>query len=1255
MSLTSPAAPPTAARSVPSAPHPARLAIFALVGGVVLAAGPPLSLAEEAPRAVAETQDLLVGDLETTFHQHLNEDASLATDFGEVWQRLEDGSLQITGKGLGYLRTHESWRDYHLVLEYQWTERTFAGRQGKARDGGVLFHIQGEDGAVGGTWPSCLQAQLLEGGTGDLVALPAEGLPAGFTAEAGTEDRPRWTPGAETRRFPLEGARSGYLGWERRSESWRDLQGFRGEYDLENPVGEWNRLEVLCEGGRVEVRLNGETVNVATEAAPAGGKVGLQTEFASYRVRRFELHPAGSFDEPWTPDAGSTDMGYSITGESILPRRFPLSPEESLAAWVVDGDFEVQLVAAEPLIADPVDIAWDEQGRLFVAEMGDYPFPPDEEGYLSRIRLLRDTNGDGQFDSATTWAENLDHVQGLQPLRGGLLATTRTAVLFLADTNGDDRADHSEVLFHSNEPRHNQLQISSPRYGLDHHLYFNNGLDGKEIYPAGDEEAVVEFTRLNLRYDLRSGEMKPSTGVGQYGGSLDAFGRHFFCSNRNSAIFAVMPLEAVQREPLAAISAGHEDIEPPAARVRPIALSHTTSEAHAGTYTAACGLAIYTGDLLEELRGDAFVCEPTAQLVTRLQLQEQGASFATERMGDTREFLASSDEWSRPVQIRNGPDGALYIVDMYRRFIDHAIFFPDEFVESNYLRAGLDQGRIWRIVPKGAEPRPVEALPEEPEALVPLLSHPNGWTRSTAQRVLLESPGPELPPLLEAQLETEEKPEAQAHLLWSLATLDALPASRLLEALAHPESGVAENALLIAWETGRESEVAGALGEVLSSGPTRARFLVLCLFPEHQADAETLVALLSEGIADSWMRKAVLSSQGDLVPEILNAFLDAPERLGDDTEAATTALQDLARFTAGRGQLEELAALLERLDGDASWRHFAIVSGVSEGLRASPLPQKNLPALLGADPPELSSGLAHVTSLLDAATEVALDRGRDEADRLNALALVAQQPWEDKVQSVERLIEPSETPAIQAAACRVLQRDDREKVAEFFFERWDSLPPVPLREALALITGNPRSGLALMRKMQAGEISPALMPPMTRWSYGRSRDEEVRALALELFGQAASDRSELVSEYLAAISDLEGDPERGRLVYERATCAACHRIGDLGVSVGPPLDDVRIKPVEALLSDILDPNRAIEERWVGVTVETHGGAVLFGLVEAETAESITLQVPGGLTETVPRSEVARITQSQESLMPEGLEAALPPQEMADLIAFLKEG
>ncbi|MCB1080015.1 MAG: DUF1080 domain-containing protein, partial [Verrucomicrobiae bacterium] len=246
-----------------------------------------------------------------------------------------------------------------------------------------------------------------------------------------------------------------------------DVKGFRGPKDVENPPGEWNRMEVICRGDTIRILINGVLVNEGANANPSEGFICLQAEGAECWIRRYELWPLDQFKEPWEPVESSTDTGYSASGESILPRRLPWSPEKSQAAWEIDGDYEMQLVASEPIVCDPVDVVWDEKGRMFVAEMRDYPLPPEPGPLLSRIRLLRDKDGDGRMDEAVTWADELDHVQGLLPMHGGLLATTRTAILFLKDTDGDDKADVVQPLYIRNEPGHNQLQVSCPRWGLD--------------------------------------------------------------------------------------------------------------------------------------------------------------------------------------------------------------------------------------------------------------------------------------------------------------------------------------------------------------------------------------------------------------------------------------------------------------------------------------------------------------------------------------------------------------------------------------------------------------------------------------------------------------------------------------------------------------------------------------------------------------------------------------------------------------------
>lgn len=1207
--------------------------------------------------------NLLVDPSLKDFTAHLNPAVTLSDDPRKIWAIGENGTMQVSGEGMGYLRTKQAYRDYHLVIEYRWSERTLGTRVDRARDCGLLLHAYGEDGAYGNTWMNSIEAQLIEGGSGDILVLAAKDAegkiaPTRVTAEVrfDRDGEPVWTAGGEAKTFPLEGKTMARVNWRDRDENWADVKGYRGPKDIENPVGEWNRLEAICQGDTIQLFLNGELVNEVRDCHPTEGFIGLQSEFAACQIRRLELHPLDTFKEKWAAEQGSKDMGYSVSGESILPRRFPLSPEESAAQWSIDGDYEFQLAAAEPITCDPVDVAWDERGRMFVAEMGDYPTPVEDGGaFLSRIRLLTDTDGDGRMDKAVTWAEQLDHVQGLLPMKGGILATTRTAILFLEDTDHDDIADVRKPIFQLNEPNHNQLQVSSPRYGLDNHVWFSNGLDGKQIYPADHPDQTQEITKLNLRYDPKTGSIEPITGPGQFGGTLDDYGRHFFCSNRNPVMFAVMPLEAVRRNPLAGIGVGHEDIQPPGAPVFPLSLSHTTSAAHAGTHTAACGIGVYRGDLMPDLSGEIFVCDPTAQLVTRNKLVPNGASFVAERVGEKKDFLVSGDEWSRPVQVRTGPDGALYVCDMYRRFIDHARFFPEEFAKSNYMRAGLDQGRIWRLVPKGGKAEAPKPLPEDSAALVALLGSPNGWQRTTAQRLLVEKGDASAVPALKELAASAPDPRTKAHTIWTLAGLNALDAATLRNGLAQEtDSGLLENLLLAAHETGLEKDLHDAITAAIDKDAERFRFLAIALHPELAYSPGSLTRHVAAAPNDAWLRKAIFASAPGLACDIVLALLDDAAFTAKPATETNAVFADFARMVAARGDLGEWGRLLRKLEGDPQPRHFAIVSGFSEGLARSSQKQKSLGAVVSAKLPELGEGTAALAKLLESATTIALDREASEEARIGAIALVAQRPWDEKKPVVEKLISLSESPAIQTAICRSLSRDKRDIVADFFFERWGQLPPAARHEALELITASPTTGLALMKRMKAGEISPAIMPPMARWSYGRSTNEEVKALAVELFGKTDGDRAALITSYGEVLGKQPGNPENGALVFQKAACITCHQVNGVGVEVGPSLNDVKIKPAEALLTDILDPNRAVEDRWVSQTIETTDGRILAGLVHSEDAAAITLRIPGGVSMTIPRGEVKSLTSNGISLMPLGLEAAISKEEMADLIAYLKK-
>jgi putative membrane-bound dehydrogenase-like protein len=1168
-----------------------------------------------AQQAVVPTEPISLLD-ESSFAFFLNPEHSLTDKHAEAWS-FSDNQLHVTGKGWGALVTHKSYHDYHLVLDYKWGEHSYGERADRARSSGLLIHGQAQEANINENNLNGIQILLTEGA-------------------------------------------SGYFGKNDKPAGWKDERGFRKTNDVENPVGEWNRLEVICQGENIRTLLNGKTVQQLSNSGKRDGTISLQSRGAEIRVRRFELWPLGGFTEPWIPEVSSTNTGMADVGEGPLPRRFPWSPEESLAAWQIDGDYDIELVAAEPVVRDPVDVVWDEHGRMFVAEMGDYPLPTEPGPLLSRIRLLSDQDGDGRMDLATTWADNLDHVQGMLPMNGGLLITTRTAILFLKDTDGDGTADEQRPVFISNEPRHSQLQVSTPRWGVDNTIYLNNGLDGMEIYPSDSPQQTVPFRGWDLRYDPRTETITKSTGKGQYGGSIDNWGHRIFCSNRNPIMFAVMPAEAVERNPFAAITQGHEDIQAPGAPVWPLLISHTTASTHLGTHTAACGLAVYRGDQMPELLGNIFVCEPTGQLVTRNRLVPQGASFTAERIGDRREFLSSTDEWCRPVQIRNGPDGALYICDMYRRFIDHARFFPEAFSETNYMRAGLDQGRIWRLKPKGAALRKIQPLPKSNDRLVKLLESENAWQRIHAQRLLVERQATEVIPAIEKCFLKSPSATGRLHAMWTLHGLGALTHILIEKALADREPGVVENAISLA-----DPDIhTRALLRLAVSGNSRMSFLAALALgssshTNHAAVTAAYLALLRQGgFSDPWFRQAVLSAKVPPTAELLAGVLGALEREGVGREKTSEDLADFLREftaeTAARGDMRGLRQIVSRVTVDHPRATDApIVEGLSTGLKRSSLPVKTIDKLISSPlVPLTQKDLKGIQSTLDSAAKVALDRNRSSAERLASLPLVREQGKDEVFAVARQLIHQSESPEIQAAACQILSRVDRAKVAEFYFEEWENLGPTPRKEALEFLCASDQTAIQLMRHMQSGNINASLMPAFQRWRLARRDNEEIQVLFQELYGSLSSDRASVIEAYSNALRELSGDPIRGKQVFEKAACITCHRLGGLGVDVGPGLADVRFKLPDALLSDILDPNRAVEERWSVYTLETHDGRSLSGLIASETASALEIRFPGGSSETVSRNHIAKLETTGASLMPVGLEGIVSTTDMADLIAFL---
>jgi putative membrane-bound dehydrogenase-like protein len=948
-----------------------------------------------------------------------------------------------------------------------------------------------------------------------------------------------------------------------------------------------------------------------------------------------------------------------FSGEPEIQAR-PLSPEDALKTFRLDPGLRIELVAAEPLITDPVDIAFDERGRLYVVECNGYN--RDEKlKPRSRIRLLEDVDGDGRMDRGTLFADDLDYAQGIMVMQGGVVVTTNSGILFLRDDNGDGRADHTKVLFDCSTSIFTDRQMSAPRLGRDNWVYVNLGLQKKELSPPGQRDRQISLT-TNFRFHPGTGEFGPSAGSGQFGRGDDDWGRAFFSMNRNPGLFAVLPQVYLQRNPLAFLTQSDEDVVPAGGdgKVHPLQNFRTTSSAHAGTFTAACGAYVYRGDVLgAAYANNLFVCEPTGALVTRWILEPSGPSFRARRATPGREFLASTDEWFRPVNTHSGPDGAFYVVDMYRRFLDGTRFFPDDYVAANDMGAGADRGRIYRIVraDRPATRRPA-AIPTESERRVALLEHRNGWQRDTAQRLLVEAGDRAVLPAVAARLRDSRVPQGRLHALWTLEGLKGLQVEHVLRALGDAEPGVVENALWLAPRFIRtDASIRRQVFALASSDHPRVRFAALLAAGEVE-NAEVdglLVAAAKRDAEDAWMRAAIFSVPATRSGRLLSALMHEPGFAAQGSRGRIELVSGLAMVAAASGSADALQPAFSTISAaqgrpESGWLTMAVLGGVADGLRRQPEPKlpRTVSALLTTPPSELAGSIEGVRQAAALAVAVVKDPKRPLNERLAAVPLLEHGPKSELTAVIPPLLHRREAVAMQQAAVALLRQADRATVTPVLYRNLGDMGSAARAGVLQFLQQNP---MELMKRIKAGELNPALVDAAGRWLILNSRLDEVRAMGREIFGQTEGDRKVLVRRYAAAIKNLTGSAARGHVVFSQ-TCAVCHRFRGEGKEVGPDITDVRIKTADMLLSDILDPNNEVDPRWEAFTIQADGGRGLVGLIASETNDALVVRGLAG-TETLARNAVQSYAPLGSSLMPEGLEGTLDEPRMADLIAFLR--
>ena len=600
-----------------------------------------------------------------------------------------------------------------------------------------------------------------------------------------------------------------------------------------------------------------------------------------------------------------------------------MAPKESLQALRVKPGFKVALVAQEPLIHSPVAFEWSADGRLWVVEMGDYPNGMDGKGRGGgRVRILEDPDGDGVYDSATTFLDELNFPTGLYPWRNGIVVSAAPDIFYAEDTDGDGKADVREVLFTGFTPGNQQHRVNGFDYGLDGWLYGANGDSGGNVKSvgmakggriSGTEKNAGSVNSVSLRN--RDFRIHPDQrlivaieGQTQFGRHRDDFGNWFGNNNPAWLWHYFFPDQYLARNPFLPIKTTKKMLANYDESTRCYPISRTLSRFNdpfaENHVTSGNSPTPYRDELFgKEFENSVFISEPVHNLVHREVLQPEGVSFTSRRASDeaTNEFLASSDNWFRPTMLKTGPDGALYMADMYRRVIEHPEWIPAEMQARLDLRAGADMGRIYRVYPETATPRKTPNIAKlRSTELVDALNSPNGWQRDTAQRLLLERAAVAEAEKLRRLAKEANSAKVRVQALWTLQGLGTL--TDLADALNDPDARVREQALRI-----HGSATAEQILPLASAPSARVRFQAALRIGElnDSRAAATLMTLARD--EDENIRNAALSS----APRHAAAMLAIAEKSAPEDRARKTASM-LKEILANNSSPKTQANVIER-------------------------------------------------------------------------------------------------------------------------------------------------------------------------------------------------------------------------------------------------------------------------------------------------------------------------------------------------------
>lgn len=1024
-----------------------------------------------------------------------------------------------------------------------------------------------------------------------------------------------------------------------------------------------------------------------------------------HRVESFAFPPYRTLLLRGIAWAGKRDADLLVQPAEIAaltyPEGGPKAPEHATEGMELNPEFQISLVAAEPLVVNPISLDWDPAGRMWVACTPGYPDKQQFSGVPARdtIAILSDADGDGRMDERKLFYEGLDLVTSFVFHGRGVVVSQSPDILWLVDEDGDDRCDRVVRLFTGFGYSDTHAVVSNMRWGLDGWIYATQGYSGNGsehvIGVDGVDHGKIGNGVFRFRADGSAIEQVVSYSSNTWGLDFAWGGELFFTMANGSHLrHLVAPDWVLARGRFGDAPAwldvtDHTQAFPISKHDRP----PYQQIDFVGGFTAAAGCLIYGGGAWPRTyEGNHFVCEPTINLVHRDVLERAGESFRASKPRET-EFLASTDLWFRPVHLRTGPDGAMYLLDFYNQAAVHNDTRGPQHGPTNAaVRPDRDHehGRIWRIQHQEARDVNGPSLAGASFAkLADALASPNSWRRETAHRLLLES-GPATGELAIALGPRRELTDAETvHRMWLRLAKRMVTEEELYLALKGGPREVRRNAARVAGLAGfgRDTGLAATGAPplwlrtgILDSDP-RVRLETLVAYARRPATASEVELLVDAWpkLDDDWQRSALLASAWYDPVAFVHAVTGTSNRADAHTarrpeHAALVA--ELARRIGAEGDPDRLARLLQTLAEERGRFALAGLRALAETADASRAPRSNevgnaLDALLSSDDQEVVLATIPLAAQWDAAgsfrpmvDRVATRLATDLADldlpletRLESLECLLLIPRHrlEAAQGAVRYLDPAYPPTLQARVVDALARVDDPSVAGMLLDAFPSLSSEGRDHAFRAIYERPQWTGLLLDRIEAGSLAPNELGPQRIFRLRNHPDDATAERARRVLDavQGAQERETAkVIEELLPIVAKPGDAEKGRALFAQ-NCAICHRLNGDGAQVGPDLSGMGAHSPEDLLPFVIDPNRAVEDAYVEHVARTTDGRTFGGVLVREDADTVVLRNSDGELE-LRRDRLESLRSTGRSPMPTGLES-LGPEALRDIFTFLRQG